>query len=154
MMGQGVLGDLGVLLSLLCCCSFLYYWDFCINTGTSVLLVVGVVVAFCFRIMICHWFYRQKCVFSKKCCSNHWFYNFFKKKRCGSRTVVRATTVSEAQQLFVRKCCKTNGLSNILRRRGGAQERNTFHQPSLNAPEPLQSETCLGNQLRALQLGF
>ena len=43
--------------------------------------------------------------------------HFRKKKLCGCSAVVRPPTKLQPQLIFFRKCCKTNGFSNILRQR-------------------------------------
>ena len=61
--------------------------------------------------------------------------------------VVRPTTALQPQHDFFRKCCKTNGFSNILLHFRGAEFQQSVKSPYC-PPEPLQSETCLGNILK------
>ena len=63
--------------------------------------------------------------------------------RCGCSERDGGTTVLEPQQLLFRKCCKTNGLSNILRQRGGARGRHTFTNP-LNRQNPYSQRPVWG----------
>ena len=54
---------------------------------------------------------------------------------------MRASTALQPQQLYFRKCCRTNGLSNILRRRRGERCRQTFTNP-LRRQNPIVQALC------------
>ena len=67
--------------------------------------------------------------------------------RCGCSERDGGTTVLEPQQLFFRKSCKTNGLSNILRRRRGALGQQTFTNP-LNRQNPYSQRPVWGKRAK------
>ena len=67
-------------------------------------------------------FYDENVTLSPKVSIFHRFLKVFRKKCCcGCSGVGRATTALQPQHDFFRKCCKTNGFSNIFRQRRDAE---------------------------------
>ena len=80
------------------------------------------------KTLIFHSFYKENVISSIKMLPKPLVLQHFQKKSCcGLRTVMRATTALQPQQLFFRNCCRTNGFSNFFRRRRGDEARRCFY---------------------------
>ena len=89
--------------------------------------------------MIFHGFYKENVISSIKMLLKPLVLQLFQKKSCcGLRTVMRATTALQPQQLYFRNCCRTNGFSNFFRQRRGRATLATAQATFITRENPLE----------------